>query len=102
MKIDLGVSSGADKKRGQKSKKSAIEVEEKPGTGKFSGLMDMLQRFGKAFFLFSQYSCQAAIDVLGTFPENHQISGWVQKLIARCYFERMKYLDAEIHFKKAF
>ena len=36
------------------------------------------------------------------FPENHQLSGWVQKLKARCYFERMKYLDAEIHFKKAF
>lgn len=30
------------------------------------------------------------------------MTGWVLKLIAKSYFERMKYVEAEKYFKKAF
>ena len=76
MKIDLGLSQ-SEKKIG-KVKKQNIEIEEpsrKSSSLEFTSLMDMLTKFGKAFYLFSTYNCQEAINMFQLFPENHQLSG---------------------------
>ena len=59
MKIDLGLAQ-SDKKRIGKVKKQNIEIEEPDRRGsslEFTSLMDMLAKFGKAFYLFSTYNC---------------------------------------------
>lgn len=59
MKIDLGLGQ-SDKKRIGKVKKQNIEIEEpnrKSSSLEFTSLMDMLSKFGKAFYLFSTYNC---------------------------------------------
>ena len=68
MKIDL-IMSQSEKKRIGKVKKQSIEIEDNKKS--FTSLMDMLCKFGKAFYLFSTYNCSEAIDIFSTFPENH-------------------------------
>ncbi|UXI15001.1 protein transport protein Sec61 subunit beta [Sarcoptes scabiei] len=64
-----------------------------------NGLMELIEKFAKAFKFLAEYRCQEAIECLNQLPKNHYKTGLVLSMIGRCYFEMGSYEESIEYFK---
>lgn len=65
-------------------------------------IMTLLKRLGEPFNQMSSYFCQNAIELFYRLPNQQYKTGWVLSNIGRCYWECVKYSEAEKYFEEAF
>jgi anaphase-promoting complex subunit 3 len=63
-------------------------------------LLELLKKFGNAYFSLSKFRCLEAIQIYSTLPRAHQETPWVLAQVGRAYYEQASYADAEKFYKR--
>ena len=69
--------------------------------GKIQDIQGLFKILSTAFAQFSKYDCMECINTLKYLPQHHQHTAYIQVLLGKCYFEQIKYKEAEKYFSTA-